>query len=59
MSRLLATLVVSLVFSFSVFAQTQNAPSAAAFVRDANGKITEENVVLISTNREIRGKKVY
>jgi hypothetical protein len=30
-----------------------------AFVRDANGKITEEIVVLISTNREIRGKKVY
>ena len=58
MSRLLATLVVSLVFSFSVFAQTQNAPSAVSFVHNANGKITEEIVVLIGTNREIRGKKV-
>lgn len=57
MSRLLATLVVSLVFSFSAFAQTQNAPSAAAFVRNANSEITEI-VVLIGGNREIRGKKV-
>jgi hypothetical protein len=35
----------------------QNASLAAAFVRDANGKITEI-VVLIGSNREIRGEKV-
>jgi hypothetical protein len=53
----LARLVASLVFSFSASAQTQNAPSAAAFVRDANGEITEI-MVLIGGNREIRGKRV-
>jgi hypothetical protein len=31
----------------------------AAFIRDANGRIMEEIVVLIGTNREIRGEKVY
>ena len=58
MSRLLATLAVSPVFSFFAFAQMQNAPSAVAFVRDANGKVTEI-VVLIGSNKEIRGGKVH